>query len=187
MLLEHFIYNSFSHYWTVPFEILRYSLIYVYNTFIYVYKYIYLHALQGPFYKNCLLCHMISPQKLECDEAVSIFIFSILPPIDDHLLETKGHLIHICTMAFSKGLIQRRHWYILVECVNGIGPGFLSPPSLRIWISASRIYLLPESSYFSILMLLPLTLKSNLLFKIRAVNNLNHRRYNHQWDFSQLS
>ena len=126
-------------------------------------------------------------KELEYDEAVSIFIFSILPPIDDHLLETKGHLIHICTMAFSKGLIQRRHWYILVECVNGIGPGFLSPPSLRYGFQHPGSTWLPESFYFSILMLLPLALKSNLLFKIRAVNNLNHRRCNYQWNFSQLS
>lgn len=51
ILSEHFIYNSFSHYCAVPFEILRYSL-----------AQIYLHSLQGPFYKSSL-CPMISPQR----------------------------------------------------------------------------------------------------------------------------
>lgn len=84
ILSEHFIYNSFSHYCAVPFEILRYSL-----------AQIYLHSLQGPFYKKSFVPYDIPTKELEYDEAVSIFIFSIFPPIDGHLLETKGHLIHI--------------------------------------------------------------------------------------------
>ena len=44
---------------------------------------------------------MASPQKLECDKTLSIFMFGISPPQDD-LLEAKARLIPVCTPASSR-------------------------------------------------------------------------------------
>lgn len=106
-------------------------------------------------------------KELEYDKKkVYTFLFSILPPIDNDLLgEKKGHVIHVCTIAFSEGTATEKtllhvnwipdwHWTSF--------PFSAIPENMEC--QHSQTYLAAESPYFSIFALPSTTPKSNLLF-----------------------